>query len=119
MNQMVANLYVNKTGTSSSTQGSTNVQMETSSKPGDEQQTKRKQSSEKSMKKVKRKRPTEESSLSNDIDGRIIFSYFHIILNSIPQVLMLNIRQQHLKIFLHRIYLKKYDTISIEYNRFI
>jgi hypothetical protein len=118
MNQMVANLYVNKTGTSSSTQGSTNVQMETSSKPGDEQQTKRKQSSEKSMKKVKRKRPT-ESSLSNDIDGRIIFSYFHIILNSIPQVLMLNIRQRRLKIFLHRIYSKKYDTISIEYNRFV
>jgi hypothetical protein len=24
-----------------------------------------------------------------------------------------------LKIFLHRIYSKKYDTISIEYNRFV
>jgi hypothetical protein len=45
--------------------------METlSSKPEEEQQTKRKQSSEKSMKKVKRKRPT-ESTFSNDIDGNI------------------------------------------------
>lgn len=72
MNQMVANLYVNKTvASSSSAQGDANVQMETSpKKPEEEQQTKRKQSSEKSVKKVKRSRPT-ESSLGNDIDGII------------------------------------------------
>jgi hypothetical protein len=70
MNQMVSNLYVNKTGASSSIQNNTNVQMETSPKPEDEQQTKRKQSTEKLVKRVKRKRPT-ESTMSNDIDGRI------------------------------------------------
>jgi hypothetical protein len=67
MNQMVSNLYVNKTGASSS---NTNVQMETSPKLENEQQTKRKQSNEKSVKKVKRKKPT-ESTVSNDIDGRV------------------------------------------------
>ncbi len=80
MNQMVANLYVNKTGASSSAQGNTNVQIETSLKP-EEQSTKRKQSSEKSVKKVKRKRPT-ESTLSNDVEGIIhLVSYYNIILN--------------------------------------
>ncbi len=64
---MVSNLYVNKTGASSS---NTNVQMETSPKLENEQQTKRKQSNEKSVKKVKRKKPT-ESTVSNDIDGRV------------------------------------------------
>ena len=78
MNQMVANLYVNKTGASSSTtQSNTNVQMDTSPKPEDEQQTKRKQSTEKSVKKVKRKKPT-ESTMSNDIDGRIDWSILFI-----------------------------------------
>jgi hypothetical protein len=81
MNQMVANLYVNKTGASSSAQGNTNVQIESSVKPEEEQSTKRKQSSEKSVKKVKRKRPT-ESTLSNDVEGIIhLISYYNIILN--------------------------------------
>jgi hypothetical protein len=80
MNQMVANLYVNKTGASSSSQGNSNIQMETSPKPEEEQQAKRKLSSEKSLKKVKRKRPT-ESSFTNDIDG--IINYHNIILNNI------------------------------------
>jgi hypothetical protein len=85
MNQMVANLYVNKTGTPSSSQGNSNIQMETSPKPGEEQQqqTKRKQSNEKSVKKVKRKRPI-ESTFTNDIDGIVnLFSYYNIILNYI------------------------------------
>lgn len=77
MNTMVANLYVNKTGASSSVQEKNDVQMENSPKPDDEQQTKRKQSNDKSPKKVKRKRPT-ESSPSNDIEGKIFvrFSFF-------------------------------------------
>jgi hypothetical protein len=70
MNEMVANLYANKTGTASSSQGNSNIQIETLSKPEEEQPTKRKQSNEKSLKKVKRQRPT-ESTLTNDIDGRI------------------------------------------------
>ena len=81
MNQMVASLYVNKTAPSSSAQSTTNAQMETSPKPEDEQQTKRKQSTEKSVKKVKRKKQT-ESTVSNDIDGRIHFcSSFYRISN--------------------------------------
>ena len=44
MNQMVANLYANNTGASSSIQNNTNIQMETSTKPDEEQQAKRKQS---------------------------------------------------------------------------
>ena len=72
MNTMVANLYVNKPGASASVQEKSDVPLESSSKPDAEQQTKRKQSSEKFTKKVKRQRPT-ESSLSNDIDGKIYF----------------------------------------------
>ena len=69
MNQMVANLYVNKTGTSTTTtQENSNVPMDTTSKDEKEQQTKRKQSGEKSVKKIKRQRPT-ESSVSNDVEG--------------------------------------------------
>ncbi|CAF1238749.1 unnamed protein product [Rotaria sordida] len=68
MNQMVANLYVNNIGASSSSQKNSNVQMETPTKSEEEQQTKRKQSNEKSVKQVKRKKPT-ESTVTNDIDG--------------------------------------------------
>ncbi|CAF3344919.1 unnamed protein product [Rotaria sp. Silwood1] len=68
MNQMVANLYANNTGASSTSQGNSNVPMETATKPEEEQQTKRKQSNEKSLKKVKRKKPG-ESTVTNDIDG--------------------------------------------------
>ncbi|CAF2703281.1 unnamed protein product [Rotaria sp. Silwood2] len=68
MNQMVANLYANNTGASSSLQGNSLVQMETSTKPEEEQQAKRKQSNEKSIKKIKRKKPV-ESADTNDIDG--------------------------------------------------
>ncbi|CAF3236168.1 unnamed protein product [Rotaria socialis] len=66
MNQMVSNLYASNIGASS--QGNSNVQMETSTKPEEEQQAKRKQTTEKSAKKVKRKRPA-ESTLTNDVDG--------------------------------------------------
>ncbi|CAF5194611.1 unnamed protein product, partial [Rotaria magnacalcarata] len=55
MNQMVSNLYASNVGASS--QGNSNVQMETSTKPEEEQQAKRKQTTEKSVKKVKRKKP--------------------------------------------------------------
>lgn len=72
MNTMVANLYVNKTAASTSVQEKSDVPMENSSKPDEEQPTKRKQSSEKYTKTVKRKRPI-ESSLSNDIDGKTYF----------------------------------------------
>jgi len=84
MNQMVSNLYANNTGASSSSlHGNSNVQIETPMKPEEEQQAKRKQSSEKSLKKVKRRRPT-ESTLTDDIDGSIDLSshfncYFKIL----------------------------------------
>lgn len=77
MNTMVANLYVNKTGTSSSVQEKSDVPMESSPKPDEEQQTKRKQSSEKFTKKAKRKRPIDSSPV-NDIDGKIfpLYSFY-------------------------------------------
>jgi hypothetical protein len=78
MNQMVANLYANNTGPSSSSQGNSNVQMDTTTKSDEEQQTKRKQSSEKSLKKIKRKKPT-ETAPQDDIDGSVDFS--NIIFN--------------------------------------
>ncbi|CAF0726991.1 unnamed protein product [Adineta steineri] len=65
MNQMVANLYANNTGTASSLPENSNNQTESPTKSED---TKRKHSNEKSVKKVKRKRPT-ESLDTNDIDG--------------------------------------------------
>ncbi|CAF0748304.1 unnamed protein product [Adineta ricciae] len=65
MNQMVANLYANNTGASSSTPENSTAPMDTSAKSDD---TKRKQMSEKPAKKVKRKRPIESPS-ANDIEG--------------------------------------------------
>ena len=82
MNQMVANLYANNTGTAaaaSSLQGNSNVQMGTPTNRDDEQQAKRKQSSDKSLKKVKRKKPT-ESTFTDDIDGIVLIYRFIVIL---------------------------------------
>jgi hypothetical protein len=75
MNQMVANLYTNNTGPSSSAQGNSNVQMDTTAKSDEEQQTKRKQSSEKSVKKIKRKKPA-DSTFTDDVDGNINLSSY-------------------------------------------
>ena len=75
MNQMVANLYATNTQTSSSSAHTNyNVPMDISTKSDDEQQTKRKQSTEKSVKKIKRKKPT-EATFNDDIDGNINFIY--------------------------------------------
>jgi hypothetical protein len=85
MNQMVANLYTNNTGTVSSAPGNSNAEMTTTAKPDEQQQQqKRKESSEKSSKKVKRKKPM-ESGMSDDIDGMIdLFSFDELQLICLP-----------------------------------
>ena len=76
MNQMVANLYASNTGASSTTPENSTAPMDTSAKPDD---TKRKQTSEKPVKKIKRKRPIESPS-ANDIEG-MTYSLSTIVLN--------------------------------------
>ena len=83
---MVANLYVNKTASTATTnkQENSNAQMDTTPAPEEDddqqQQAKRKQSTEKSVKKVKRKRPL-DSEVANDVDGNYYrtFSCFFFI----------------------------------------
>ena len=70
MNQMVATLYTATNAGSSTPQGNAAAQPKADSHPEEESQPKRKQSSEKFVKQVKRKKPS-ESVVANDIDGRL------------------------------------------------
>ena len=75
MNQMVASLYTATTVAPSASQGNATPQTTTDSHLEEEPQTKRKQSSEKSVKQVKRKKPS-EATVANDTDGRLdLLSY--------------------------------------------
>ena len=65
---MVSTLYANNSKTSSSALGNSNTQMDASVKFEEEQQVKRKQSNERSLKKIKRRKPI-ESTFANDVDG--------------------------------------------------
>lgn len=70
MNQMVATLYTATNTGSAAPQGNAAAQPKADSHPEEESQPKRKQSSEKFVKQVKRKKPS-ESVVANDIDGRL------------------------------------------------
>ena len=69
MNQMVANLYTANSAASTSAPGNADSHTPATPNPDDEPPSKRKQSSEKFVKKVKRKKASEPMP-TNDADGR-------------------------------------------------